>query len=645
MTSNSKIVLFFSLFIFSLVFEGKAQIVKNPIYARKDSRSMQISEIQILPDKTIIIGEYTNIEHYGWANITNTTFIRDCATNQKYKIISSTGLPLSPTKHTFTRQNEVVTFKMIFPAINNSIKKIDLIEDESSYDGFNVYEIGLDKNLSREFVVKEIKGQNFTNKPSFRDRICGVKEIQILIPKSPKNIDKYVFGHFQRYIHLLGLKTDIVTANYEGQDLRMGTVSAYNQRINDSAENYTTEANILRAAISYTTYFGNYVGGTDINIIFVDPTNAYTWEYKMKLPNKAEKYIKELQNTICNFYSYNPQYSVILPSKVSNYNAIIMKDDIAKNGCDLVEGIYKGDYYTIGLKKSKDTYYLIYFEGADNSNWKEGDIKASLTATATPGLYKAIWFGAWKQKMDMTVIFSEGLMTVIDENKEKEIYIKTYPTYDMLPKQEQDSKWSGTGFFLTHNGYIVTNQHVIDGAKELKVTGINGDYKTNYNARVEVTDEHNDLAIIKITDSNFKSFASLPYAIRKTNANIGEDCFVLGYPLISTMGMDIKLTNGIISAKTGYQADVSQNQISAPIQPGNSGGPLFDKNGNLIGIVCAKHTEAENAGYAIKVSYLNNLADALSESIVLPQNNRLIGKTLPDQVKIASNYVCVILAE
>ena len=250
----------------------------------------------------------------------------------------------------------------------------------------------------------------------------------------------------------------------------------------------------------------------------------------MKLPNKAEKYIKELQNTICNFYSYNPQYSVILPSKVSNYNAIIMKDDIAKNGCDLVEGIYKGDYYTIGLKKSKDTYYLIYFEGADNSNWKEGDIKASLTATATPGLYKAIWFGAWKQKMDMTVIFSEGLMTVID-----------------------------------------------------------GDYKTNYNARVEVTDEHNDLAIIKITDSNFKSFASLPYAIRKTNANIGEDCFVLGYPLISTMGMDIKLTNGIISAKTGYQGDVSQYQISAPIQPGNSGGP--------------------------------------------------------DQVKIACNYVCVILAE
>ena len=163
MTSNSKIVLFFSLFIFSLVFEGKAQIVKNPIYARKDSRSKKISQIKILTDKTIKIVQYTNIEHYVWANITNTTFIRDCATNQKYKIISSTGLPLSPTKHTFTRQNEVVTFKMIFPAINNSIKKIDLIEDESSYDGFNVYELGLDIYLRREFVVKEINGDNLTS--------------------------------------------------------------------------------------------------------------------------------------------------------------------------------------------------------------------------------------------------------------------------------------------------------------------------------------------------------------------------------------------------------------------------------------------------------------------------------------------------
>ena len=501
-------------------------------------------------------------------------------------------------------------------------------------------------NSNQQFAIKEIKGQTFSYQPSIQRRLSGVKTIKILVPqRTMTDIEKFIYGNLKQYFRILGIRTIDQKANYEQDKISAGPLVGYNVRINDSAAEYITDANELCVGISYIYTIGKYTQGIKLQILIVDAICEYTWDYTIDLPNKADKYIKILQNTICNSYSYNSLCSVILPSKTSNWNMSIMKEDISKNGCSIIEGIYEGDQYTVGLKKSKDTYYLIYFDGADNSNWKEGDIKASLTATATPGLYKAIWFGAWKQKMDMTVIFSEGLMTVIDENKEKEIYIKTYPTYDMLPKQEQGSKWSGTGFFLTHNGYVVTNHHVIDGAKELKVTGINGDYKTNYNARVEVTDEHNDLAIIKITDSNFKSFASLPYAIRKTNANIGEDCFVLGYPLISTMGMDIKLTNGIISAKTGYQGDVSQYQISAPIQPGNSGGPLFDKNGNLIGIVCAKHTEAENAGYAIKVSYLNNLEDALSEYIVLQQNNSLIGKTLPDQVKIASNYVCVILAE
>lgn len=63
-------------------------------------------------------------------------------------------------------------------------------------------------------------------------------------------------------------------------------------------------------------------------------------------------------------------------------------------------------------------------------------------------------------------------------------------------------------------------------------------------------------------------------------------------------GVDVKLTNGIVSARTGFHGDVSQYQISAPVQPGNSGGPLFDSKGNIIGVVSAKHAGAENAGYA-----------------------------------------------
>jgi S1-C subfamily serine protease len=79
------------------------------------------------------------------------------------------------------------------------------------------------------------------------------------------------------------------------------------------------------------------------------------------------------------------------------------------------------------------------------------------------------------------------------------------------------------------------------------------------------------------------------------------------------------------------------------VQPGNSGGPVFDKAGNVIGVVCAKHRDAENVGYAIKANYVKNLIEMLPESITLPQTNVLVGKSLPEQVKLASKAVCVII--
>lgn len=175
------------------------------------------------------------------------------------------------------------------------------------------------------------------------------------------------------------------------------------------------------------------------------------------------------------------------------------------------------------------------------------------------------------------------------------------------------------------------------------MSGINDDTKTSYTARVEISDKQNDLAILRITDVSFKPLTNIPYTFKYTTSNVGEDCFVLGYPLISTMGLDIKLTNGIISSKTGFEGNIAEYQMSAPIQPGNSGGPLFDKNGYIIGVVCAKHREAENAGYAIKASYIRNLVDLLPTSITMPQTNLLTGKALPKQVELASKAVCMII--
>ncbi|MBR4963562.1 MAG: trypsin-like peptidase domain-containing protein [Muribaculaceae bacterium] len=229
-------------------------------------------------------------------------------------------------------------------------------------------------------------------------------------------------------------------------------------------------------------------------------------------------------------------------------------------------------------------------------------------------------------------------------------YVKEFPTIDMYrdistSNATSSEKSSGTGFFLNKDGYIITNYHVVENAIDgnIKVTNINGYNNKSFSVEVLVTDKQNDLAILRITDSAFSLLSDIPYTFKFNTSSIGEDCFVLGYPLISSMGKDIKLTNGIISSRTGYDGNVAQYQISAPVQAGNSGAPLFDKDGNIIGVIQAKHSLAENAGYAIKASYIRNLIDLLPTPITLPEHNILRGKTLPQQVELASKMVCIII--
>ena len=156
------------------------------------------------------------------------------------------------------------------------------------------------------------------------------------------------------------------------------------------------------------------------------------------------------------------------------------------------------------------------------------------------------------------------------------------------------------------------------------------------------TDKTNDLALISIEDEKFKGIGLLPYALNGRTRDVGTSVFTMGYPLANYMGEEVKITDGIISSKTGYEGDIVTYQISAPIQPGNSGGPLFDKNGNLIGITNAGITAAQNVGYAIKSSYLCNLIESAPITIPLPENNSLQGKDLTEQIKTLSKFIVFI---
>ena len=215
------------------------------------------------------------------------------------------------------------------------------------------------------------------------------------------------------------------------------------------------------------------------------------------------------------------------------------------------------------------------------------------------------------------------------------------PNVSAAAVSSQPTTWTGTGFAL-RNGYIVTNNHVIDGASSIRVSGVNGQMEPALSATVIAKDVRNDLAIIKINDSRFSGFGAIPYAIRTSSAAVGENIWVLGYPLTQYLGNEIKVTNGIISSKSGYQGDITTYQISAPVQPGNSGGPLFDKNGNILGIVNAGVPGAENVGYAIKTSYLFNLLDAFSIESANPNSNTISSLPLTGKIQKVEKFVFLI---
>lgn len=423
-----------------------------------------------------------------------------------------------------------------------------------------------------------------------------------------------------------------------------GYVAVAWKSLDESLEDYWDNSNTLLVVANCVSMFGKVTGREDntVQLTIIDPVNDYTWDFKFDMPNKEEKFDKKLKSLISSAYTYNADNLIRPKFYWSNWREPQFTDYFSKGKYHPIEGVYEGDTYKVGIKQGSDgKFYAVYLGGASNTfDWNAGDIKAILEPTATPTVFKAQWFGKWKQKMNYTIIFKDGLLTTYDEDKNQEAYIKLYPA--LLAQQEQETnEWSGTGFALK-NGYIVTNFHVIDGAKTISIQGVKGIFGKSYNATVVASDKSNDLALLKITDSSFTGFGNIPYTIASSTSEVGEDIYVLGYPLTSTMGDEIKLTTGVISSKTGFQGDVSLYQISAPIQPGNSGGPLFNKKGNVIGVVSAKHAGAENVGYAIKASYLRNLIESAENTSIIPVNNTVSTLPLTGKVKAEKNFVFFI---
>jgi len=200
-------------------------------------------------------------------------------------------------------------------------------------------------------------------------------------------------------------------------------------------------------------------------------------------------------------------------------------------------------------------------------------------------------------------------------------------------------KFSGTGFALTSEGYLVTSYHVIQGADSVLVEGHD---KQRYHAEPVYSDLKHDLAILRITDKKFNGFGRLPYAIKSGQADLGERVYTLGYPR-----EDVVYGEGSLSARSGFEGDTAFYQVSIPVNPGNSGGPLLDERGNLIGVVSGRQNDAQGAAFATKSSYLVRLVDSLDAAkpaapYHLPRYGQLVGTGRPQQLKKLQDYVFVV---
>src|ERR1035437_373053 len=203
---------------------------------------------------------------------------------------------------------------------------------------------------------------------------------------------------------------------------------------------------------------------------------------------------------------------------------------------------------------------------------------------------------------------------------------------------------TGTGFFITEDGYLISNYHVVKDAAKVRLVTSTG----LIDARVVRVDAANDLALLKAEGK----FASLPIASSRA-AHLGNSVATVGFPNAGLQGFAPKFAKGEIASLSGIQDDARYFQISVPVQPGNSGGALVDEHGNVVGVVSAKLDASvalassgalpENVNYAVKSSFLLSFLESVPAVSAKLKEPVTADRKFEDVVKSAQDATVLVL--
>ena len=324
----------------------------------------------------------------------------------------------------------------------------------------------------------------------------------------------------------------------------------------------------------------------------------------------------------------------------SIYRIAVIKDEIALDG-------YKG-----------------FILESRRTGWSPGRLKVKYRKTGYEMAYEEYWYMAnYTQDIRNILIEDEGLIRSTKTtanypfNYEIEtIRLKVYPAISGASKSKLSSNVTstGSGFLVSENGLVITNYHVIENAENIEIYFPNKNITKH--ASLKLKDINNDLAILEIDEFEFDKISNnhIPYNLADIrDVKVGQEVFTLGFPLGSIMGTKSRLSTGRINSIYGIQEDPRLFQIGNPLQPGNSGGPLFNIKGELVGIVVsglnAKYFYdnigiiPQNVNFAVKVSYLNNLIGMIPEDEEISRRKSSISNlSLENQVELLNPFIVQI---
>jgi len=384
-------------------------------------------------------------------------------------------------------------------------------------------------------------------------------------------------------------------------------------------------------------------------------------------------------------FGYNPKNKLKLPKGNTDMAEEKVRELLANSyhDFDFIEGIYEKtpvhgyankQHKIAVLKTESHKYSIFYLDGISNYlDWTRGEFMGWMPVSNSETEYNNVhWVSNNKvEQINVKITFSdrghftvdlghphlyqytriEAEMPVVDNS---EVMLELQNSYEenaidnlAAPIVAKLNNMSGNYFLnstgsaiaISQEGYIITNHHVVANHDYIELMIPNSRYRIAYRAVVVAMDEETDLALLKIEDVNFRGLPKIPYHFRYRESDVGEDVFTLGFPMVESMGWDIKLGDGLISSRKGYKDDPKTYQISVPVNPGNSGGPLFSKDGELVGIIKAKHSKADNASYAVKTSNVLSLITKAGLTIPLPKNDYLKNKDMTEQVKYLEAFV------